>query len=82
MTDGNNNAQSSNTYTLETCTAIKEQGALMFTIAYDAPSGGVSLMQNCATSASHYFDTSSTEILNIFAGIGNTLHSMTLRLTE
>lgn len=68
--------------TLAVCTALKTQGVLIYTIAFEAPPSGQVLMQSCASSPSHYFDSASGGLLDIFESIGNNVIIQTLRLME
>lgn len=68
--------------TLAVCTALRNQGVLIYTIAFEAPWAGQNLMWNCASSPSHYFDPANGGLLNVFAAIGNNVVTQTLRLTQ
>lgn len=63
------------------CTALKDQGVLIYAIAYQAPTRGAALMQACASSPSHYFNTNADEIINVFEGITASIQTQALRLT-
>ncbi|WP_127107475.1 TadE/TadG family type IV pilus assembly protein [Pararhodobacter zhoushanensis] len=64
-----------------TCDALKDQGILIYSIAYQAPPAGAALMQSCASSASHYFNTTADGIVDVFQGIANSVQTQALRLT-
>lgn len=66
--------------TLAVCTALKAQGVLIYTIAFEAPLAGQYLMMGCASSPSHYFDAASGGLMNVFASIGSNVVTQTLRL--
>lgn len=70
--------------TISACTALKDQGVTIYTVAFEAPRAGVQLMQNCATSPNHFFNTSAAGIADAFAAVGNHIHvqAMRLRLTH
>ncbi|MEL7033025.1 MAG: TadE/TadG family type IV pilus assembly protein [Pseudomonadota bacterium] len=88
MTDGDFNLASSSlsagfaaTLAESLCTAMKAEGVVVFTIAFDAPSTAEDLMRNCATSETgHYFDavdeagleSAFEEIASKFQGVGLT----------
>ena len=88
MTDGDFNLASSSlaagvaaTLAESICTAMKGEGVIVFTIAFDAPSTAEDLMKNCATSETgHYFDavdeagleSAFEEIASKFQGVGLT----------
>lgn len=63
------------------CDSLKDQGVLIYAIAYQAPSSGAALMQNCASSPSHYFNTSADGIIDVFRGITASIQTQALRLT-
>ncbi|MFN4101701.1 MAG: pilus assembly protein TadG-related protein, partial [Pararhodobacter sp.] len=67
--------------TVAVCDRLKEQGVLIYAIAYLAPPRGVSLMQNCASSPSHYFNTTADQIIDVFRGISTSIQTQALRLT-
>lgn len=67
--------------TLAVCQALKDQGVLIYAIAYQAPTNGAALMQGCASSPSHYFNTSADEIISVFEGITASIQTQQLRLT-
>lgn len=62
------------------CDAAKAEGIIVFTIGFEAPSAGQSVLQNCASSASHYFDVDGLEIADAFAAIAASIRQ--LRLTQ
>jgi Flp pilus assembly protein TadG len=56
--------------TLALCTAMKAQKIALYTVAFQAPGAAVSLLQSCATSTSHAYDTSnSSQLLDAFRSI-------------
>ncbi|MCB1389714.1 MAG: hypothetical protein KDK12_11335 [Rhodobacteraceae bacterium] len=63
------------------CDALKDRGVLIYTIAYQAPPSGAALMQDCASSPSHYFNTTADEIIDVFRGISASIQTQALRLT-
>ena len=63
------------------CTALKSQGVLIYAIAYQAPTSGAALMQACASSPSHYFNTTADQIIDVFRGISASIQTQALRLT-
>lgn len=88
LTDGENccgsrysNAQQ-DLNTIAVCTELKARNVLIYSVAFQAPSGGVALMQNCASSPSHYFNASVAEILTVFQAIGASVQTQALRLTQ
>ncbi len=63
------------------CSALKAQGVLIYAIAYQAPTRGAALMQSCASSPSHYFNTTTEQIIDVFRGISASIQTQALRLT-
>ncbi|KIC13818.1 pilus assembly protein TadG-related protein [Leisingera sp. ANG-Vp] len=69
-----------NTRTRNICQAAKDQGIIVYTIGFEAPSNGVAVLQDCASSDSHYFDVNGLEIADAFASIATSIRQ--LRLTQ
>ena len=65
---------------LNLCTRVKEQGVVIYTVAFEAPSVGRTLLRNCASSANHAFDVNGLEIRSAFASIATSIRK--LRLTQ
>ena len=71
MTDGNNNYSSADTATINTCNQAKAYGIEIYTVAFQAPSNGQQLLNNCATDQAHYFEPENTqELIDAFKDIG------------
>jgi hypothetical protein len=64
------------------CTTAKAstRGVMVFTIAVDAPSAGASVLKDCATSESTYYNVDSSQLDQAFAEIAANINS--LRLTN
>ncbi len=63
------------------CDAAKvNNDILVFTIAFEAPSGGEAAMRSCATVPGFYYDVSGTDITEAFQSIAGQI--TTLRLTQ
>ncbi|WP_424979418.1 pilus assembly protein TadG-related protein [Leisingera sp. S232] len=69
-----------NARTRSICQAAKDQGIIVYTIGFEAPSNGVAVLQDCASSDSHYFDVDGLEISDAFASIATSIRQ--LRLTQ
>jgi hypothetical protein len=67
--------------TLAVCTELKLRNILVYSIAFQAPTAGATLMQACASSPSHYFNASVEEIISVFEGIASNIQTQALRLT-
>ena len=62
------------------CDTIKARDIPIFTVAFEAPPGGVSAMQSCASSLNHFYDVEGTDISTAFRAIAGTINR--LRLTQ
>jgi hypothetical protein len=67
---------------LQSCYALRMKDVMVYTIALDAPWQGAFLMQQCASSPSHYYNSQIGGLLHIFDAIANQVVTQTLRLTE
>ncbi|MFU8865020.1 MAG: pilus assembly protein TadG-related protein [Rhodobacterales bacterium] len=65
---------------LALCDKVKQQGIVVYTVAFEAPSGGSNLLRNCASSSNHAFDVNGLEIRSAFASIATSIRK--LRLTQ
>ena len=83
MTDGDNNSTSDDTSTKATCTAAKEDGMEIYTVAFMAPTRGQNLLKECASSASHYFQAENmAALVAAFKVIGERTSAVVSRLTK
>lgn len=62
------------------CAVARTQGIVIYTIAFEAPSGGQTALQDCASSPSHYFDVDGVDISGAFAAIASDIRN--LKLTQ
>lgn len=62
------------------CDAAKAQGIVVYTIGFEAPSNGVAVLRNCASTDDHYFDVNGLEIKDAFDSIATSIRQ--LRLTQ
>lgn len=65
---------------LNLCTQVKNQGVVIYTVAFEAPSMGQTLLRNCASSPNHAFDVDGLEIASAFSSIATSIRK--LRLTQ
>ncbi len=77
---GNHVATEMDNRLLNLCRLAKQQGIVVYTIAFEAPSGARTLLQNCASSINHAFDVDGLEISSAFASIATSIRK--LRLTQ
>ncbi len=83
MTDGANNATSSDTVTKTWCDKARLANMEVFTIAFMAPSRGQALLKYCATDSGHYFEPEDTsELVSAFSKIGEKAAKLAVRLTN
>lgn len=62
------------------CDAAKAAGIVVFTIGFEAPTSGQEVLEDCASSVSHYFDVDGLEITDAFSAIASSIRQ--LRLTQ
>lgn len=76
------NGSTMNTRTNNICSAAKDAGIQVYTVGFDITAGGTAetVLENCASSDSHYFDVDEEEIEYAFEAIANNIGL--LRLTE
>ncbi len=60
------------------CRAAREEGIVIFAIAFEAPNGGKQALKDCASSPSHYFDVEGVEITETFHAIARQINSLRL----
>ncbi len=69
-----------NARTRNICAAAKAKGIIVYTIGFEAPSDGVAVLRDCASTSAHYFDVDGLEIKDAFASIATSIRQ--LRLTQ
>jgi hypothetical protein len=69
-----------NNRTKDICDEAKDEGIVVFTIGFEAPSSGQAVLKDCASSDSHYFDVQGLEISDAFSAIASSIRQ--LRLTQ
>ena len=60
------------------CEAARDRGIIIYTVAFEAPFGGRTALQDCASSPSHYFDVSGTDISEAFSAIASDIRALKL----
>lgn len=68
-----------NSKTTQLCTAMKNKGIYIYTIALgtDPTAAGLTMLQNCATASNYYFNSPSTsQLQSIFSAIGDSLSNL------
>ncbi len=68
------------TNTLSACTAAKAQGVMVFTIGFEAPTNGQTLLKSCASSPAHFYSVAGLNIQTAFKSIAQSINK--LRLTH
>ena len=83
MTDGDNNETKADTATKKTCDDAKKEGVVIFTVAFQAPTGGKALLQYCASGTANYYNASSAaDLLKAFENIGEKASDLSVRLSS
>jgi len=62
------------------CGAARQAGITVFSVAFEADTGGINGLRQCATTPAHFFDVEGVEISEAFRAIAS--HIRQLRLTE
>jgi len=62
------------------CDAANDQGIIVFSVAFEAPTRGQEVLQDCASTDAHYYEVEGFEITDAFDSIASTINS--LRLTQ
>jgi Flp pilus assembly protein TadG len=60
------------------CDVAHDQGIVVFSISFEAPTRGQQVMQYCASSDAHYYDVDGIDISNAFASIAQTINQLRL----
>ncbi|MBU2982905.1 hypothetical protein KO498_13890 [Lentibacter algarum] len=60
------------------CTAVKNQGVIVYAIGFEAPQHGSDQLEACASSPSHFFDVEGLEISEAFAAIAQSISQLRL----
>jgi len=60
------------------CQAARDSGIVIYTVAFEAPYAGRTALRDCASSASHYFDVSGTDISEAFSAIASDIRALKL----
>lgn len=66
--------------TTQMCDVAKAQDVKIYTIAFEAPSDGQALLEDCASSTANYYNVAGLDIEKAFSGIVNSINK--LRLTH
>lgn len=75
MSEGN-----MDTTMLQSCTQAKNNGVIIYGIAFEAPPQGQAVISACASSSAHYFNATGLEIQTAFRAIASNISQ--LRLTQ
>jgi len=62
------------------CTATKNHGVKIYSIGFEAPSRGITLLRDCATAPANFYSVSGLDIKTAFASIASSINK--LRLTQ
>lgn len=67
-------------HTKAICGITKDQGVMIYSIGFEAPSAGIKVLEDCASSPAHFFDVEGLEISEAFTSIATSIRQ--LRLTQ
>lgn len=68
-----------NTNTSNICSTVRNRGVVVYAIGFETDAAGDAALKDCASSASHFFNASGTQISDVFASIAADITQ--LRLT-
>lgn len=71
---------SMNSQLQQSCTLAKQNGVVVYGIAFEAPTNGQTQIKACASSTAHYFNAKGLQIQSAFRAIANNISQ--LRLTQ
>ncbi len=71
---------SKDTLTLNICSAAKTKGITVFTIGFEAPTVGQTLLKKCATTPANFYSATGIQISTAFSAIASSINK--LRLTN
>lgn len=67
-------------HTKNICDITKDQGVMIYSVGFEAPSAGIRVLEDCASSPAHFFDVEGLEISEAFSSIATSIRQ--LRLTQ
>jgi len=83
MTDGDNNDPASDIATLDLCTQAKADNITIYTVAFEAPVKGKTLLEACADSGGKFYESDNANDLNdAFRDIGRSISQSVIRIKE
>lgn len=62
------------------CATARDEGIVIYTVAFEAPSRGKNALRDCASSPNHYFDVNGVDISDAFSAIASDIRA--LKLTQ
>ncbi len=77
--NGRNGSQS-DTAMAKSCTAARNAGIIVYTIGYQTNATTSGKLRDCASTSSHYYDASGTQISTVFSAIATSIQK--LKLTQ
>ena len=70
--------QDKNNRMISICDEAKQQGVIIFTIGFQVPSGSQTLLEQCASSPSYYYDVNDLDIDEAFTSIASQISALRL----
>ncbi len=71
-------AQTKDNRMRQICAAAKDQGILVFSVAFEIDDDDAILLRECASSPNHYFDVDGSDIVYAFSAIASTINQLRL----
>jgi len=74
------NGTESDTAMASSCLAAETAGVIVYTIGYETNTSTSNKLRSCASTNSHYYDASGTQITSVFSAIATSIQK--LKLTQ
>jgi len=74
------NGTQADTNLSQICATARQNGIVIYTVAFEAPYAGQQALKDCASSPGHYFDVDGTDITAAFTAIASNIRA--LKLTQ
>jgi hypothetical protein len=68
--------------TVDTCQSLIGNGVTIYSVAFEVSADDMAMMEQCASSPSHFFNGSGGQLLNAFQSIATHIQTSAVRLTQ
>ncbi len=68
--------------TVDTCQSLISNGVTIYSVAFEVAAEDIAMMEQCASSAGHFFNGSGAQLLDAFTTIATHIQTSALRLTQ